>query len=189
MQSFYYNVPRQLRNIPVVEYLFGSHSANLYDVIFEVEDSREFNLFSDMDHDEDSLLSPLVPATCPPSTTPQSPPRTSSLMPDDNRSSRSPRRRKVSTLTPLEETSSNATVLSLETTTPIAKLFGRFKPSLPTLKFEHSGSADSDGDKGLQRLQALLEECRELPVNKLRDEVKELQVRKSVRDSDQPSNL
>ncbi|KAG6333497.1 hypothetical protein ID866_5586 [Astraeus odoratus] len=168
------DVPRQIRSIPMVEYLFGSQAADLYDVIFQVEDSRNFNLFNELDHEEDSLPSAA------PSALPTSPPRSpfqSSAVPEDQLTVSSPRRRKISTLTPLEETSSNAQVVQLETTTSIARLFNRFKPTLPSLKVNNLGTEQLNDDEGLQRLRALLEECRELPVTRLRDEMKELQVR------------
>lgn len=158
--------------MPVVEYLFGSQAADLYDVIFEVEDSRDFNLFNDMDQEEPSRLSPMAPTTLPGSSSGRG--RPSLLV--EGWESRSPSRtRKISTLTPLEEISSTANVLSLETTTPITRLFSR-KPTLPSIKVESLGVAQLDSEGGLQRLQSLLEECRELPVTRIRDEMKELQV-------------
>lgn len=171
----YQNVPRQIRNMPVVEYLFGSQAADLYDVIFEVEDSRDFNLFNEIDNEEPSRLSPMAPSTAPATaSTPGQP----SLLVEDRRSRSPSRNRKISMLTPLEEMSSTAEVLSLETTTPITRLFSR-RPTIPSLRVDNLGAAQLNSEGGLQRLQSLLEECRELPVTRIRDEMKELQGRQA----------
>lgn len=168
----YQNVPRQIRNMPVVEYLFGSQAADLYDAIFEVEDSRDFNLFNEIDNEEPSGLSPMAPSTAPAGSSPSGQP---SLLVEDWRSRSPSRNRKISALTPLEEISSTAEVLSLETTTPFTRLFSR-RPTVPSLRVDNLGAAQLDSEGGLQRLQSLLEECRELPVTRIRDEMKELQV-------------
>ncbi|KAF9234138.1 hypothetical protein BU15DRAFT_53008 [Melanogaster broomeanus] len=166
--SFYQSLPRQIKKIPLIEYLVGSKATDLYDVIFEVEDSRDFNLFNESDHDHfDNLLSPTVPA----SPTSQSPSRRFTTSSDDQYTSRSPRRRKISVLTPLEETASCAKVLSLDTTTPLSRLLARPKSVGPAV--------DNEPDGNLQQIQALLEECRELPVRRLKDEMNQLQERQA----------
>jgi hypothetical protein len=169
-RSFYQSLPRQIKNMPFVEYLVGSKVTDLYDVIFEVEDSRDFNLFNESDPGDDALLSPVLPSTLPASPVSQSPSRRFVTPWDDMQTSRSPRGRKISTLSPLDETSSNATVLSLDTTTPLSRLFARPK------SVARNAAVDNEPDGTLQRIQALLAECRELPVHRLKDEMKELQV-------------
>lgn len=152
-----------IRNIPVVDYLFGSRAADLYSVIFQAEDSRDFGIFDEAGNEE-SLLSPMAPSmSCQLGTSdhPENTPR---------------RQRVVSTLTPLEDTSSSAKVLSLDTTTPLSKFFRRLKPSL-SLKVDNLDGGRFDSENGLQRLQSLLEECRELPVTQLKDEIRDLQDR------------
>lgn len=164
-RSLYRDVPRHIRNIPVVEYLFGSRAADLYGVIFQAEDSRDFNIFDEAENEEGSLLSPMVPST------------SCQLGSPDHLESTPHRQRKTSALTPLEETSSSAKVLSLDmTTTPISKLFRRLKPSL-SLKVDNLGGGHLESENGLQKLQSLLEECRELPVTHLKDDIRDLQDR------------
>lgn len=158
------DVPRHIRNIPVIEYLFASRAADIYDVIFQAEDCRDFNIFDEAGGEEESLLSPMVPST------------SCQLGTSAHTHNTPPRQRKTSALTPLEETSSNAKVLSIDTTTPISKLFRRSKASL-SLKSDNLGGKYFDGENGLQQLQSLLEECRELPVARLKDEIKDLQER------------
>ncbi|KAI6103885.1 hypothetical protein EDD16DRAFT_1715085 [Pisolithus croceorrhizus] len=163
--SLYRDVPRHIRNIPVVEYLFGSRAADLYGVIFQAEDSRDFNIFDEAENEEGSLLSPMVPST------------SCQLGSPDHLESTPRRQRKTSALTPLEETSSSAKVLSLDmTTTPISKLFRRLKPSL-SLKVDNLGGGHLENENGLQKLQSLLEECRELPVTHLKGDIRDLRDR------------
>ncbi|KIJ66723.1 hypothetical protein HYDPIDRAFT_85148 [Hydnomerulius pinastri MD-312] len=178
-QSFYQSLPRQIKTMPLVEYLVGSKVTDLYDVIFEVEDSRDFNLFHESDHEDEGLLSPVVTSVFPASPMSQSPSRRLATLSDGQQTSPSPRRRKVSTLTPLEEISSNAKVLSLDTTTPLTRLFSRPKSAIPTANVDNLASVSNDTEGNLQRLQVLLEECRELPVRRLKDEMKELQDRQA----------
>ncbi|KAI5981944.1 hypothetical protein EDD15DRAFT_2329796 [Pisolithus albus] len=163
--SLYRDVPRHVRNIPVVEYLFGSRAADLYGVIFQAEDSRDFNIFDEAGDREESLLSPMVPST------------SCQLGSSDHVENTPHRQRKTSALTPLEETSSSAKVLSLDTTTTsISKLFHRLKPSL-SLKVDNLGEGHLESENGLQRLQSLLDQCRELPVTHLKDDIRDLQDR------------
>lgn len=152
-----------IRNIPVVDYLFGSRAADLYSVIFQAEDSRDFGIFDEAGNEE-SLLSPMAPST------------SCQLGTSDHPENTPRRQRVVSTLTPLEDTSSSAKVLSLDTTTPLSKFFRRLKPSL-SLKVDNLDGGRFDSENGLQRLQSLLEECRELPVTQLKDEIRDLQDR------------
>ncbi|KAH7884627.1 hypothetical protein F5I97DRAFT_2038545 [Phlebopus sp. FC_14] len=172
--SIYHNLPRQIKSMPILEYFFGSQVADLYDVIFEVEDSRDFNLFDESDREDDTMMSPMNPSMFATTPSSRSPRRRLGTLSEDTRTSPSPRRRKVSTLAPLEETSSNAKVLSLDTTTPFTKLFGRLK-----LGSRSEASVQNEGDGNIQRVQALLEECREIPVHRLKDEMKELQDRQA----------
>lgn len=158
----YRDVPRHVRNIPVVEYLFGSRAADLYGVIFQAEDSRDFNIFDEAGDGEESLLSPMVPST------------SCQLGSSDHVENTPHRQRKTSALTPLEETSSSAKVLSLDTmTTPISKLFRRLKPPL-SLKVDNLGEGHLESENGLQRLQSLLDECRD---THLKDDIRDLQDR------------
>ncbi|KAG1718614.1 hypothetical protein EDD22DRAFT_941773 [Suillus occidentalis] len=60
-RSLYHSIPRHIKNMPFIDYFVGSKSADLYEAIFEVEDSRDFELFDDSEEDESSLRSPLTP--------------------------------------------------------------------------------------------------------------------------------
>ncbi|KAF8440310.1 hypothetical protein L210DRAFT_3760506 [Boletus edulis BED1] len=163
--TFYQSLPRHLKNMPLVEYLVGSKSTDLYDVIFEVEESRDFSLFHDPE-DEDARTTVSVLPASPLSPSP-SRGRTSLL--DSQQAPRSPRKRKVSTLTPLQEVSSNAKLLSLDTNTPLSRLYS---PARPVTAIDHE-----DECHHLHRMQSLLDQYRDLPIRCLQDEVKEMQDR------------
>lgn len=154
--TFLHNFPRHLMSMPLVEFLVGSKSTNLYDVIFEVEESRDFNLFQDSDNGGEE-----PPLASPPS---RSPPHGCTSLMD---SPRSARKRKISSLAPLQEASSNAKYLSLDTTTPLSKLFSH---SRPVTTIDHQSGAN------LQRMQTLLDQCRDLPIRRLQDDMKEMRV-------------
>lgn len=97
-----------------------------------------------------------------PTERPQSPPR---------------RSRKVSTLTPLSEQSGTAKILHLDTSTPLSRLYSHYSNQLTTSLGLNAGDSNVDKlDSSMKRIEALLEECRDLPVRKLKDEMIELQV-------------
>lgn len=161
---FYHSLPRHLKNMPLVEYLVGSKSTDLYDVIFEVEESLDFNLFCDSENEDAGVPSvSVLPASLPS----RSPSRGRISQLDSQQTPRSTGKRKVSTLAPLQEVSSNARVLSVDTTTPLSKLFSHSRP-VTAVDHEDGGS--------LQRMQSLLDQYLELPIRRLQDEMKEMQV-------------
>jgi len=165
--SFYQNLPRHLKNMPLVEYLVGSKSTDLYDVIFEVEESRDFNLFHDSENEDAGVPSLAAVSLLRASPSSRSPPCGRTTLLDSQSSPRSARKRKVSTLAPLEEVSGNAKVLSLDTTTPLSRLFSHSRPLT---------AVDHEGENNLQRMQSLLDQYRDLPIRRLQDEMKEIQV-------------
>lgn len=175
--TLYQSLPRHLKNMPLVEYLVGSKSTDLYDVIFEVEGSRDFNLFQDSDAGVPSLAAVSV---LPASPSSRSPSRGYATLLDSQQTPRSARKRKVSTLAPLQEVSSNAKVLSLDTTTPLSKLFSLPRPLTAV---DHEGGVD------LQRMQNLLDQYRDLPIRRLQDEMKEMQVCDAATLTDRANHL
>jgi hypothetical protein len=82
----------------------------------------------------------------------------------------SPRLRKISVLSPLAETFSSTEVASPGAKNPLSKLFGAARD-------DHQ-PADVD-DTAVMKMENL-QETRDLPVQRLRDEMKELQVRHKV---------
>lgn len=182
-RSLYHSIPRHIKNMPFIDYFVGSKSADLYEAIFEVEDSRDFELFDDSEEDESSLRSPLTPGhenpSPPPTPEPQCHKRPTSL--PKKSQSQPPRTRKVSALPPLSEPSGTGKNLHLNTSTPLTRFFSQ--------RFNHPSSASAEMlpdvtnmdrlDSSIKRIEGLLEDCRELPVRKLKDEMKELQDRQA----------
>ncbi|KAG9315069.1 hypothetical protein JVU11DRAFT_4181 [Chiua virens] len=161
--TFYQTLPRHLKNMPLVEYLVGSKSGGLYDIIFEVEESRDFNLFHGPEHEAGEALSLAAASLLVASPSPRSPTRP---LPDSQQTPRSARKRKTSTLASLQEISSNAKVLSLDTTTSLAKLFSHSRPAT-AVEPEHGAN--------MQGMQTLLDQYRDLPTHRLQEEMKEIQ--------------
>ncbi|KAG2362718.1 hypothetical protein BDR07DRAFT_1450997 [Suillus spraguei] len=185
-RSLYHSIPRHIKNMSFVDYFAGSKSADLYEAIFEVEDSRDFDLFDDSEEGESSLRSPLASTIrdensgSPSILEARRHERSASL--SKKSQSQPPRTRKVSALPPLSEPSSAGKILHLNTSTPFTRLFSQ--------RFIHPSSASPVEmlpdvtnmdrlDSSVKRIEALLEDCRELPVRKLKDEIKELQDRQA----------
>lgn len=183
-RSLYHSIPRHIKYMPFIDYFVGSKSADLYEAIFEVEDSRDFELFDDSEEDESSLRSPVTPGHDNPSRPPISEPqchKRPTPIPKKSQS-QSPRTRKVSALPPLSEPSGTGKILHLNTSTPLTRFFSQ--------RFNHPSSASAEMlpdvtnmdklDSSIKRIEGLLEDCRELPVRKLKDEMKELQVSRHI---------
>lgn len=185
-RSLYHSIPRHIKNMSFVDYFAGSKSADLYEAIFEVEDSRDFDLFDDSEEGESSLRSPLASTIrdensgSPSILEARRHERSASL--SKKSQSQPPRTRKVSALPPLSEPSSAGKILHLNTSTLFTRLFSQ--------RFIHPSSASPVEmlpdvtnmdrlDSSVKRIEALLEDCRELPVRKLKDEIKELQDRQA----------
>ncbi|KAG8213231.1 hypothetical protein J3R82DRAFT_11697 [Butyriboletus roseoflavus] len=166
--AFYQSLPRHLKSMPLVEYLVGSKSTDLYDVIFDVEESRDFNLFYDSENEDGEVTSLAAVSIVPASPASRSPSYGRTALLDSQQTPRSARKRKISTLAPLQEVSSNAKVLSLDTTTPLSKLFSHSRPVT---------AIDHESGGNLQRMQTLLDQYRDLPIRRLEDEMKEIQDR------------
>lgn len=162
--------------------MMGSHSRDLYEAIFDVEISHEFELF-DSDDDLPTLQSLAsrenmraeAPRTPTMARRPPSRPRSLHVDPPSPRGS--PRTRKISALSPLAETLSSTEVPSIGKS-PLEKLFGfrqQTVSSAATPLDEHPPSISATSTT-VQKLEALLEDMRDLPVQRLRDDMKELQV-------------
>lgn len=162
--------------MPFVDYFVGSKSADLYEAIFEVEDSRDFGLFNEEGEDERSLRS-AHPSRNGDTESVSSPPYHKSISLPRRPQSQPPRSRKVSTLTPLSEQSGTAKVLHLDTSTPLSRLYSQRNSSpSPLLVPYHEASNMDSLDSSMKRIEVLLEGCRDLPIRKLKDEMIELQV-------------
>lgn len=171
-QSIFNSLPRHIKNMPLVEALVGSSSNDLYDAIFDVEVTSEMELFDESDDDFPVLRSfhsreNVRPGPGPP-TTPihrRRKPRPSSLGPSSPHNS--PRSRHLNP--PSIEPVQSAEISASTSRSPLALLFGPRVPSTET-------QAASRAEAAVRRVEVMLEEIHELPVQKLKDEMKDLQV-------------
>ena len=163
--------------------MVGSHTSDLYQAIFDVEISREFELSDPSDDDLASLPSPAAslenvrprPRT---PTRKRTPSRSSRVDPDPPSPREYRRSRKTSTFSSAVEALSSTEVQSFGTKSPLSKLFGvRPQVSISTAPLDNYPSATSDTAAMVKKMESLLGEMRELPVQRLKDEIKELQVR------------
>lgn len=151
----------------------GSRSSDLYDAIFEVDATHEFDLFEDSDDDVPALRSLASRESLQQGgSTPQLGQRPSSLPRSPRREPSSPvlspRRRVLSHLSTVVQPTGSAEISSQGPQSPLTKLFG------PRLQLEHHTVAHVEAS--VKRMEGLLEDIRELPVRRLKDEMKELQV-------------
>lgn len=170
-QSFYNSLPRHIKNIPLLEALFGSGSSDLYEAIFDVDTPDD--LFEDSDEEFRPALrsvtsrESLQPGPSLPNPRPQRRPSSLPRPPRGDHSSPngSPRHRLASHLSPLVHPSNSAEIPSnAGSRSPLSMLFGsRLQPENAT-------------DTAIKKMEAIVEDMRGLPVQRLREEMKELQV-------------
>jgi hypothetical protein len=186
--SFYNSLPRHIKNIPLVEALVGSASNDLYDAIFEVEVAEDFDIFDESDDDAPALRSldsrenirasgtspgprhrkrPSSLNASRTSPSPQASPRQrviSTLSPNDVPQT-SPRQRVISTHSP-NDVFASPDVITTSFRSPLARLFNQRSPV----------DGPAVGEASLRRIETLLDDVRSLPVQRLKEEMKELQV-------------
>lgn len=172
-QSLFNSLPRHIKNMPLVEALVGSSTNDLYEAIFDVEVSQDMDLFHGSEDDLPALRSLRSRDTLRPDSSPtprmrRQPSNTSSLRREASSAHTSPRVQ-VSTLPPIDPPSNSLFVQSQRS--PLAKLFTRTASDHQTV---------ASAEASVRRVEALLDDIRDLPVHKLKDEMKELQVRISL---------
>ncbi|PSS03513.1 hypothetical protein PHLCEN_2v3981 [Hermanssonia centrifuga] len=189
--SFYNSFSRRVKYVPFLERLVGTSTTDLYDAIFDVDASHGLELFGDSDDEAERTawraqisqesLRPPSPSS---SRHPSSARRTRSVphSPDSRFERRrrvlsstttiSPRRRPA-VLSTFLEPSSSAEIQTVGPRSPLSRLFnGRGESSQERL---HSLNTEA----AMKKLENLVEEIRHLPVNKLKEEMKELQDRQA----------
>jgi hypothetical protein len=182
-QSIFNSLPRHIKNMPIVEALVGSTAADLYEAIFDVELSHDDEaLFSDDDdienfhplrsyHSRENLAN--NGRRTPQSKTPRM---------------QSPRRPSPRNESPLRPASTNA--LSVESPTagnsaegipaggksPLSRIFARGPDPAATATAAATTAAAANMDANMKKMERLVEEIKDLPVQQLKVELKELQV-------------
>ncbi|TDL25527.1 receptor-activated Ca2+-permeable cation channel [Rickenella mellea] len=194
--SMYRSLPRNLKNMPLVEALMGASSHDLYDVIFDVElaPGADISLFgySEDEHEHEEheeeegnhyLRRPPLrnitsresfggPALRRRPTSRSSAPRTPERRPPSTASAgaASPKLKSAPAIAPnvLEAPAS-----------PLSRLFTRPRVYSAPDQVPAATALAEDALAGIKKMEALLEGVRDLPVQKLKDEMKELQDRQA----------
>lgn len=158
--------------MPLVEALVGSTTSELYEAIFDVEVSSEFEFFEESDDEPRTLRSlhsreSMRPS---PSPTPRRQKRPASIDPPlrEPLLQRNAPMIRASPLSPLAPVPPDASSSSARS--PLAMLFAQ-RMAPPTDSY-----AAASVEASVRRVEALVEDIRELPVQRLKDEMKELQV-------------
>ncbi|KAI5119644.1 hypothetical protein M0805_009005 [Coniferiporia weirii] len=191
----YNSLPRNLKKMPLVEALVGSNAHTLYDAIFDIELSDEqehglFDGFDDFDDERPELRSLTSHENMRKGTRTRTPSRRRAISvpgsPDGGLPSpgmpRSPRRRPKESITSNNEQTGGLGVPNLKEPSPLARLFGA--PRLVMSASESSATVapvviTDETMAGVRRLEHVLEGIRDLPVQRLKDEMKELQERQA----------
>lgn len=177
--------------MPLIEALVGSTSNDVFDAIFDVDvDEQDYDIFDDSDGEQDvphlrSLHSTenirgresRSPSRSPvPQIRTRGPtnPGRSPTRRDPSSPRKSPRHRGLRGLAPVEYVSSPELMASpTSARSPLALLFGsRFSSELPAT----SPTPAVNIDASVKHIERLLEAVDQLPVQKLKEEMKELQV-------------
>ncbi|KAF8896600.1 receptor-activated Ca2+-permeable cation channel [Infundibulicybe gibba] len=170
-QSLINSLPRQIKNIPLIEALVGSSSNDLYDAIFDIDAPPESGLFYDSDDDFQAGIRSFPSRDnmrAAGSPTPRSRRRLSSRERSSVRDNAalldSPRPRIITSLAP---------ELSIPDAgrSPLARLFAQ-RPVLDHLPVPNV-------ENSMKKIESLMEDVCKLPVHKLKDEMKELQDRQA----------
>jgi len=170
------SIYNSIRNMPLLDAIVGVSSSDLYDAIFDVEATPEEDLFGNLEEDERPALRSVASSSRPrgnrsrgrtpvPSTNVQSPP----MSPTKARGTpdASPMRGLVSLSTTNLEPGEAQPLGKLS---PLARLF---TPGDSPIRGRTTSIV---GGVGLKKVETLLEEIKQLPVNKFTEEMRELQV-------------
>jgi hypothetical protein len=201
-QSIYGSLPRPVRSLPFFEALMGTNLNDVYEAIFEagpdvIEEDEE--LFADREQDHIGLHSwnsrerGRNGTHTPPHTSmpelhiPESPARASRRAssiprPQPGQSSSSPLTRKLSLRPSLAEplrASAAAGAQGLGPHSPLSRLFGARRSDVDGGPSPVDVQKLDKVEEGVRRVQELLEDVRELPVARLKEEMRELQERQT----------
>ncbi|KAI4519528.1 hypothetical protein K525DRAFT_258399 [Schizophyllum commune Loenen D] len=173
--SLFTSLPRQLKNMPILEGLVGTRAEDLVEAIFDVDEEHDDDLFQSSNEEDEERQGRRYYGSREHSRTPTrglaSPPDVIRRLRAERQTSR-PRLR-TRTLSSASEVVATAEVPS-GPLSPLAKFFGY-------------GREGKEGDTGsvanvqasMKRMEAALDDVKDLPVQQLRDEMKEVQERQA----------
>lgn len=166
--SLFNSLPRNIKNMPLVEALIGSSSNEVYDAVFEVDVPSDHELFEDSEEESisgprsrtsrDNLQEPATPVSK------RHARNLLSIRTSPNHS------QLLGVNPPLSAAEQTLGVPSNEgNQSPLARLFGRIPTAQAEPRFEAS----------VKRVEALLENVRHFPFQRFEDALKELQDRQT----------
>ncbi|KAJ7127115.1 receptor-activated Ca2+-permeable cation channel [Mycena epipterygia] len=168
--TFFNSLPRQIKNIPFIEALVGSTSSDLYEAIFEIDTPVGAELFDESDDEEFPQLRSVASRETMGVRRRAS--RVSLAPPSSRRTERSPH--DSPRLRPLSgvDVSVSSAEVSSGGRSPLAKFFAQIDPP-PAPLTAHAVEAS------VRRVESILDDMRDLPVHRLKDEMRELQERQA----------
>ncbi|KAI0784198.1 hypothetical protein C8Q75DRAFT_780483 [Abortiporus biennis] len=228
--NLYNTFTRTVKSMPILEHIMGTSSTDVYDAIFDIDDSamEEYDLFEDSDDENRpipvSRSQPLQPSdlglglqrtlsreSSHTRRTSRSPPRrisrppsvphtprqrpvavsedsshATSITPTRRREgvspSGSPRPRRAP-LPSLIQPANSSEIQTVGPRSPLSKLFtgvGRKESLVASQReLERAIAISASADAGIKRVEGIVEELKGLPVNRLKEEMKELQDRQA----------
>ncbi|THH07159.1 hypothetical protein EW145_g3575 [Phellinidium pouzarii] len=191
--NLYNSLPRNLKTMPLVEALVGSHAHTLYDAVFDIElsNEQEQELLEDFDFNDDDERPALRSFTSRESmrkgwrtrTPSRRRPTSIPVSPDNGlpspRAPRSPRRRPKDSIKSIGEQTGVFDKLTLKAPSPLTRLFGVPRLLASASEGTESPTMSEEALAGVRRLEHVLEGIRDLPVQRLKDEMKDLQERQA----------
>lgn len=190
-QSFYHSLPKQIKTMAIFETFLGPKSRDLFEAIFEVEVDSDDDLFPDDEEEHgdnhglrsyasaESLRLRRMNSTATRDATP-----TRSVRAISPSSQRSPTKRRPNLLTPLATTSGAAELPSQSgQRSPLSRLWGPSRamahgqrPASPAYGDTLGADLAGPTPAAVRKMESLLEEMKALPVQRVREDMKELQV-------------
>ncbi|KAJ7475729.1 receptor-activated Ca2+-permeable cation channel [Mycena latifolia] len=170
--TLFNSLPRQIKHMPLVEALVGSTSSDLYEAIFELDPATGGDLFDETDEEDFPQLRSVASRDTMTSAARvrRRPSRVSVAARSPQRTERSPHGSpRLRPLSVLDIGVSSAEVSS-GGRSPLAKFFAQVDPPPPA-----SGHVEAS----VRRMETVLDEMRDLPVHRLKDEMRELQERQA----------
>ncbi|KAL1697151.1 hypothetical protein GGG16DRAFT_84808 [Schizophyllum commune] len=173
--SLFSSLPRQLKNMPILEGLVGTRAEDLVEAIFDVDEEHDDDLFQSSNEEDEERQGRRYYGSREHSRTPTrglaSPPDVIRRLRAERPTSR-PRLR-TRTLSSASEVVATAEVPS-GPLSPLAKFFGYGREGK-----EADPASVANVQASMKRMEAALDDVKDLPVQKLRDEMKEVQERQA----------
>ncbi|KAG6833378.1 hypothetical protein H0H87_007995 [Tephrocybe sp. NHM501043] len=170
-QSFFKSLPRHIKYMPLVEALVGPSCNDIYDAIFDTDVPSELDPFDDSDDDDIPILRSFHSRESIAAAVPLTPRRrrVRSRPPSVRRSPRPALNLNLPSAEPLLSAEAPIT----ESRSPLAMLFGSRMPSA-------DGTASiARTEAAVKRVESMVEDIRHLPVQRLKEEMKDLQERQA----------